>query len=233
FPQEFPVYAGADLVASFRSVAIDGTGYLTVFSTADSVEQVIAFYEDALAQVGPWQVMGVSLSAESGAVQFADPADINFNGTVVVTNIPEREGATGIGISINVADGRPRPDITPFQLGDSLRLPPGFPNDLPLYDGATVIATAWFRGDGDTTSYFIRFLTTDFEEDVIDFYRRTLNTADWQIDDDFQDERGFGLTFFDSFNPALGGTLLADVFPDDTQYTEVILQVDTGSRPAN
>ncbi|MFQ5880304.1 MAG: hypothetical protein ACE5IZ_09055, partial [Dehalococcoidia bacterium] len=34
FPQEFPVYAGADLVASFRSVAIDGTGYLAVFSTA-------------------------------------------------------------------------------------------------------------------------------------------------------------------------------------------------------
>lgn len=227
FPQEFPIYRGAKLVASFRSEDRDGTSYLATFSTSDPVGQVISFYERSLGQVENWQVVGVTLSAQGGAVRFVDPDDPDFDGSVVVSRPDKPDARTNIGASLSFGGRQPQREVTAFQLGENLPLPQGFPNDLPIYPGATVIATAWFRSGEETTSYLLRLLTTDFEEQVIDFYRQRLETGGWEIGDDFQDERGFGLTFSDRFNESLAGTVAADVFSDDTQYTEVILQVDT------
>jgi len=229
FPQEFPLYDGAEIVASLRSETSNSTNYLAVLTVSDPVEQVIGFYEVELDLIEPWQVIGASASREGGAVRFFNLDDPDSDGAIFVSRAA-LEGPTSISINISLSGSQLLQDVTPFQLAESLPLPRGFPRDLPIYPGSTVIANAWFHTSDVTTSYLTRLLTTDFEEDAIAFYRQRLEEAGWEIADDFQDAGGFGLIFVDSFDEALGGTVLADVFPEDTKYTEVILQINTASR---
>jgi hypothetical protein len=232
-PVEPPRYPGADLIMSSRQPAPftdtevgpeqtvpQPTLYFIVFDTADEREDVFAFYEEALDK-DPWQLESAFSTGELDTLEFSKVDDADIAGAVSIARGGE-DGRTSILISLQDA-GAFREEAPPFELGASLPVPKELPEDVPLYPGATITSTAFFREPGNE-SFLVIFLTTDSQDEIVQFYRDQFHERDWSVLEgaplgleeriDFRDEGG-----------DIQGSLLADRFPRDRSYTEVRLQV--------
>ncbi len=76
-----PVYSGATIIGSSFFEQQSGTIYLLLLVTPDSQEDVIDFYSQRLARAG-WTVERPVESASSIELDFADPLDDTFGGTI-------------------------------------------------------------------------------------------------------------------------------------------------------
>ncbi len=231
-PVEPPLYPGAELLVSNRQPApftdFDSTSaalpqpllYFIVLDTGDSRSDVFAFYEEALDQ-DPWQIQSTFSTEQLDTLQFFNVEDLDIGGVVSIAR-GEESGRTGVLISLQDA-GASLEDEPEFELAESLALPNTFPPDIPLFEGATITGTAFFREPG-LESFLIVFLTTSSQDEVIDFYRDTFQDNGWSV----QDTAAFGLEgridFRDSDN-AVQGEVFADRFARARQYTEVSIQV--------
>ncbi|MBN2081637.1 hypothetical protein JW859_05440 [bacterium] len=129
WPAEFPQYAGAQIQSYEPNSGDETAGFTMQFLTADTGEQVIAFYREYAAAEGYTETESV-LASDSGAVYFE-----RENGQLTLGYNPVPEGTT-----ITVM-------ITPFQLtpenvapSGSERLPINFPVDiLKLYPGGNIL----------------------------------------------------------------------------------------------
>ena len=220
-----PEYPGASLIGS--TVTNDaGQKVISVLSeTADSLDEILLFYEDALEQAS-WQVM-LSTSQESlAALQFGKQDDANFLGTVIVQSSNDKKRCT-IYLSVQVLGETPSPQ--PFELGASKPLPRGFPAQMPLYPDMTVTETAWGRSV-DTTQFQYSFLTKRSPQDVIAFYRNDFQSrVGWTITDD--PSQGTAVAFSFEHNEAgqtWSGSISADTFAEDPTYTQAGLQLQIG-----
>lgn len=231
-PVELPIYPGADLLVSnrqpapftdFESSSSDVPQpllYFIVMDTSDSREDVFAYYEEALDQ-DPWQVQSSFSTEQLDTLQFFYVKDIDIGGVVSIT----RGGAddrTSILVSLQDA-GAFVDEEPPFELQPSLTLPRAFPPEIPLFEGATITGTAFFREPG-LQSFLIVFLTTSGQDDVIDFYREAFQANGWTV----QDTAAFGLEGRIDFRDAAGdiqGDVFANRFQRARQYTEVSVQV--------
>ncbi len=237
-PVEPPQYPDAEVVLSNRQPAPlrDSGGaldlatpapetpqpmlYLIVLDTPDGREQVFDFYEQALDE-DPWQLEASFSSEQLDTLQFSDVDDADISGVVSIARGGE-DDRTSILISLQDA-GAFRREEPPFELGESLPLPKEFPSDVPSYEGATVTQTAFFREPGNQ-SFLLIFLTTDSQDDVIEFYRQEFQKHGWSVLSgapfglaeriDFRDERR-----------DIQGDVLANRFDRDRRYTEVRVQV--------
>ena len=232
-PVEPPRYPDAGLIMSSRQPAPftdtaagpeqnvpQPTLYLIVFDTADDREDVFAFYEEAL-DTDPWQLESTFSTGELDTLEFSKVDDADIAGAVSIASGGADE-RTSILISLQDA-GAFREEAPPFEPGASLPVPKEFPDDVPLYAGATITSTAFFRESGNE-SFLVVFLTTDSQDEIVQFYRDQFHERDWSVLEgaplgleeriDFRDEGG-----------DIQGSLLADRFPRDRNYTEVRLQV--------
>ncbi|MEX0786304.1 MAG: hypothetical protein WD939_06685 [Dehalococcoidia bacterium] len=215
-PFDFEASPGADPAAAAQPVL-----YFIVLDTPDSRDDVFSFYESALDQ-DPWQVQGSFSTAELDTLQFFNVDDIDIAGAV---SIAEEGGGDRTLVLISMQDaGAFLDEQPPFELKPSLPAPKEFPPDVPLYAGATVTGTAFFREPG-SESFLLVFLTTDAQEDVIEFYREAFQGYGWTV----QDTSSFGLEGQIDFRDASGdiqGDVLADRYPRSRDYTEVRIQVE-------
>lgn len=233
-PARPPQYPGAEVIVSSRQPAPVGdldepapsgevrqpVVYLIVLDTADDREPVFAFYEQAL-EKDPWQLESTFSTQELDTLQFSNVEDPDISGVVSIAKGGD-DGRTSILISLQDA-GAFREEAPPFELGESLRLPKEFPPDLPVYQGATITGSAFVRQPGNE-SFLLIFLTTDSQDDVIEFYREAFQQRGWRVlagaalgleeRIDFRDDRG-----------DIQGDVLADRFSRDRRYTQVRLQV--------
>lgn len=231
-PEEPPRYPDAELIVSSRqpAPATGQTGatpgtprpmlYFIVLDTPDGRADVYDYYERALDE-DPWQLEAAFSSEQLDTLQFSDVADADITGAISIAP-GGGDGRTSILISLQDA-GAFVEEPPPFQLGESLAVPKEFPASLPVYEGATVTQTAFLREPG-SQSFLLIFLTTDSQDNVLEFYRGAFQANGWSALAgtpfglaerlDFQDEAG-----------EIQGQLLADRFADDQQYTEVRLQV--------
>ena len=231
-PVDPPIYPGADLLVSnrqpapftdFESSSSDVPQpllYFIVIDTSDSREDVYAFYEEALDE-DPWQVQSSFSTEQLDTLQFFYVKDIDIGGVVSITT-GGADDRTSILISLQDA-GAFVDEEPPFELQPSLTLPRAFPPEIPLFEGATVTGTAFFREPG-LQSFLIVFLTTSGQDDVIDFYREAFQANGWTV----QDTAAFGLEGRIDFRDAAGaiqGDVFANRFPRARQYTEVSVQV--------
>jgi len=233
-PVEPPQYPEADIILSNRQPAPLRQGepatpdaeiarpmlYLIVLDTADGREAVFSYYEEALDDE-PWQLDATFSSEQLDTLEFTYVEDADISGVVSIARGGE-DGRTSILVSLQDAgaftEGEP-----PFELGESLPVPRGFPRDVPVYGGATITDTAFLREPGNE-SFLLVFLTEDNQPDVIEFYRRAFQEEGWTVlagapfgleeQIDFRDE-----------NRDIQGQLLADRFSRDRALTEVRLQV--------
>lgn len=231
-PAEPPLYPGAELLVSNRQPApftdFDATAaglpqpllYFIVLDTADSRSDVFAFYEEALDQ-DPWQIQSTFSTEQLDTLQFFNVDDLDIGGVVSIAR-GDQGGRTGVLISLQDA-GAFLEEEPEFELPRSLSLPREFPPDVPLFDGATVTGTAFFREPG-LQSFLVVFLTTSSQDEVLDFYREAFQDNGWSV----QDTTAFGLEgridFRDS-DGELQGDVFADRFLRARQYTEVSIQV--------
>jgi len=224
-PPGLPEYPGASLIGSAVTTDAGQKGISVLRETADPLDNVALFYEDALEQA-PWQVV-VSTSQESlAALQFGKLDDANFVGTVIVQSSADKKRCT-ILLSVQLVGEAPSPQ--PFELGASKPLPRGFPAEMPLYPDMTVTDSAWGRS-ADTTEFQISFLTKGSPQDVIAFYRNDFQSrGGWTITE--EPSQGTAVAF--SFEHKAGdqtwsGGISADTFTEDPTYTQASLQFRIG-----
>jgi hypothetical protein len=234
FTTEFPMYDGADVVVSVAIPSDQGTGYLIVMSTPDSTSDVYTFYSQALDQ-DPWQVEIGRSSDEFTGLRFMRPDNIDISGDVSLyrSDLDER---TVIYLSYTDAAQSilPGGNTDPFTLGVSRPLPAGFPEDVPIYAGSqeSVILDTYFeRGQGGR-AFIVTFLTPDKPQDVIDYYRNEFQTRGWNVADaDTSSSSSFaiGIQFDNGPDKAISGSITADAFEDDDQFTQIDLLVTTNN----
>lgn len=231
FAADFPIYTDADVVVSIAMASEQGTGYLIVLSTPDSTDDVFSYYSDAL-DADPWQVEIGRASDEFTGLRFLRPDNIDVSGDVSLhrSQLGDR---TVIYLSFNDISQAilPGGDTAPFSLGPTRPLPVGFPDDIPIYQGAedsVVLDTYFERGQGGQ-AFIVTFLTKDSQDDVIEFYRSDFEGRGWTVSDAGVSSTSFalGIEFDDGAAQSVSGSITADSFEDDATYTQVDLLVTT------
>ena len=226
-PVELPSYPGSTLMASLRQVVSDDAVYFIVLDTADSPDEVLQYYEEAFSE-DPWQVEATSSTEELTALQFSKVDDANISGGVAVNQSLEGDGRSSIFMSLEVISGAGEEEEEPFQLGASRPLPRDFPSDIPIYDGSTVIATAHVRSPGNQ-DFLITFLSQDPQDEVIEYYREEFEARGWSVVDEPSEGFASSISFQDSASPEISGTISADVFAEEGDYTQVDMQLRVSS----
>jgi len=234
FPASMPVYPGSKVLVAFLMRSRQGASYFVIYETRDDVNKVLAFFQEKFDE-DPWQVEGAVASDELNGLGFSRPDDADVEGNITVTK-SVLGGKTAIYVSYSDVSpsGLSSVPDTPFALGRNLELPPGFPNDVPIYAGkeaTTVTYTSFARGSG-STRYQVSFVTKNADVDVIDFYRKEFEKRGWKVaDGEPRSIRDFSLSidFQDGTRQQLQGSIRADAHPEDATYTLVEMQVDVSA----
>ena len=228
-PRDFPIYAHADVVVSIANATDQGTGYLIVMSTPDALSDVYSFYSDALDK-DPWQVEIGRSSAEFTGLRFSRPDNIDITGDISLhrSTLDQR---TVIYLSYNDASQAVLPGgtTTPFTAGPARDLPPGFPDDIPIYQGdeQSVIYDTYFERGQGSQAFIVTFLTKDSQDAVIEYYRNEFEGRGWTVSDAGVSSTSFALSiqFDDGAAQSVSGSVTADSFDNDPSYTQIDLLV--------
>ena len=219
-----PVRGGTPVSANDPAQGADTVSqpvlYFIVLDTADDAGAVRTFYERALEE-DPWQLQSSFATSQLDTLQFFNVDDLDIAGVVSIAagGADER---TSILISMQDAgaflEQQPQFDLPPGRA-----LPAGFPSDVPMFAGATITDTAFFREPG-LESFLVVFLTTAAQDEVLGFYRDAFRQRGWAVQAtaafgqegriDFRDERA-----------DIQGDVFAALFARSDSYTEVRIQV--------
>ena len=233
-PVRPPIYPGADIIVSSRQPASSGQAptpepgadipepllYFIVLDTDDDREDVFAFYEKEL-DSEPWQIQSSFSSELIDTVQFVNAEDADISGVVSIAHGGD-DDRTSVLISLQDA-GAFREEAPPFELGESVAIPKGFPREVPIFDGATLTDSGFFRQPG-SENFLVVFLTESPQDDVIDFYRAAFRELGWTVTDLPSVALETGIEFSDKLLD-IQGEIQADRFPEDRTFTEVRIQV--------
>ncbi len=233
FSTEFPIYTDAKIVVSIAIASEQGTGYLIVMSTPDSTSDVFTFYSDALDK-DPWQVEIGRSSEEFTGVRFLRPDNIDISGDVSLHR-STLDDQTVIYLSYSDISQAilPGGDTDPFTVGISRPLPQGFPEEIPIYAGteeSVILDTYFERGQGGQ-AFIVTFLTKDSQDDVIEYYRNEFEGRGWTVSDAGVSSTSFalGIEFDDGPDQSVSGSITADSFDSDPEFTQVDLLVTTNN----
>lgn len=236
YPGDIPVYPGAKIIASFSLSSAQGLTFFVLYSSPDPVSKIMTYYGKELDK-DPWQVEGAQNSNTSTALHFSKPADPNVDGSLSI-NHSDLDPSTTIYLSVqntssDAANSAPPPKFTP---SPSLALPAGFDSaGIPIFKGSdpSVVTDTLYQKDSGSTSFLVSFLTHSQPGDVLDFYKSEFQKKGWTVTDSKpQSSTSFsqGIDFQDSGNKNIQGTISADVFPSDRNYTKVDMQVQVASK---
>ncbi|HEX5141771.1 MAG TPA: hypothetical protein VFX19_12565 [Dehalococcoidia bacterium] len=236
FTSDFPLYKNADVIVSIAIASDQGTSYFIVLASDDPASKIYEYYSGAL-DADPWQVEIGRSSDDFTGIRFSRPdsADISADMTLYQSEVDNK---TAIYLSYQDTSQAVLPGATtsPFAIGPSRPLPAGFPKDIPIYQGdadSTVLDTYFERGQG-SQAYIVTFITRDTQDDVIDFYTNEFKNRGWNVTDAGVLNTSFALSIqFDDGNAkSISGSVSADAFDQDNNYTRVdlLLQVSPTRR---
>jgi hypothetical protein len=196
FPDSFPIYDGADLQGTTRGEQDGISGIVATWTTGDSFDEIVAFYNDAF-ESGEWSV---TLTGSAGgstywSVANADGSKVGYvaiskgDDTLISATVgdnPDSARRSGDGSGENVSR-----DVNPSSDGDSssddvsgdpgranlpdeVNLPDDFPTDLvSIPDGARITSGQSVTSNGQT-SFIVGFVTEDSVDDVGDAFDREM-----------------------------------------------------------
>jgi len=226
FPDDIPLYPGARVISSIVQLQGDDAGYIVVFDTDDSRQDVANYFADALSK-DPWQVEIEQVGRESSVQQFSNIENPDVQGVALEAESKD-DDVTTIFMSIQVVGAAKDNEPDAFDPGQSRPLPAGFPADkVPEYPDSTLIETGYQRAP-NAKQYVVSMVTQDDPADVLQFYRDQFQTNGWTAEDapagSSQLENGEGLTFTgDDGNTS--GSVEAGTLADDKNYTRVNISV--------
>jgi hypothetical protein len=235
FPAEFPLYGDADPVVSFEIVTPDGTNYFSVLTTSDSADAVFEFFREALDDE-PWQVEIGQSSTDVVGIQFTRPDNADVSGVITIHH-SDIDDQTSIFVSYEDISAVLTPGTggANFDAASSRPVPPGFPEEVPIYgdDEAVILDTYFQRGQGGQV-FAVTFLTRDSSDDVIEFYTNEFKDRGWTATDSTTADTSFALSLeFSDQEQTISGELTADSFEEDADFTRVELVVQVSGAGAN
>jgi hypothetical protein len=228
------VHKPDDLVGSFLIERPDGVkSYWLIY---DHAEPALAVEEALLLELdeSPWQVIaGQSTSMESG-IRFQSTMSGDIDGTAIIRTVlaGDAEGGpvTSVVYIVEVRPGRviEGPD---FVLPDPRPVPNAFPAGFLLLDGLVPITVLWGSSAAGQT-YQMVLLGRESAFEIVEQYRQALSAQGWELVDDRA--VGFATVLdFQKDEGAMQGTLTADTFADDDDYTSVLLELSVVSGANN
>jgi uncharacterized protein YaaQ len=243
WPDDFPVYDGADLQGSTRGTQDGITGVTATWTTGDSVDDVAAFYNDEF-ESGPWSV---TLSGNAGgatywAVENSDGSKAGYvsvtgdggDDTIITAIVGDNpDGASGSGDSGN-DDGSSSNDgsggsSSSADLPDEVDLPDDFPTDLvSVPDGARITSGQSFSSSGQTT-FMVGFITEDTVDDVGDAFEREMASKNFSQTLSSSDGNGVYAAYSEN-DDGTGAIIVLSVNESSSYegYQEGVIQVTTG-----
>jgi hypothetical protein len=257
FPDNFPVYDGADVTAGYRGEQEGNEGFFVSWETDDDLDDVQAFYEEELDKNG-WELSG-TFSSGDGVVLSATHAADKLSGGVT---IGEADGKTSIAAFVGddtsaTSDGSDDDEDTPDDAGDDssddedtpddagsddgassgdaelpdeVELDDNYPEDeIPLPDDARVTSSSSFSSGGQT-SVFVQMYVQQSPADIEDFYTTTLEGAGYAEVFRTSSEGSIFLTYNKDADGFSGDSAIVNIAESDvTGYADV--QVTISSAP--
>jgi len=237
FPKEFPLMSGEKVVASFQIVAKDSTNYFAVLSGPKTPDEIYDYYLGILDK-DPWQIEVARAAKDFTGVRFSRPDNPDISGDVTVHH-SDLDNKTVTYVSLEDSSkkqGSSKKPADAFKLSASRELPPGFPNDIPIYKGRgadSVVTDTYFeRGQGGK-NFIVSFLTKDGQDDVLKFYRDEFGKRGWTVKDGTSGTRfQLSIDFNDASKGEISGSVRTDQFDDDPSYNEISLVLQVSGRRA-
>jgi hypothetical protein len=136
-------------------------------------------------------------------------------------------GSTTIITSVQLASGGEDRDDEPFTPVAGRPVPDGFPTELPVFDGAVIIESA-FQTAAEGKSFAVTYIVKAEIGDVIDHHRQTLEDAGLTVADGdpstspLEDAQ---LITFTGEEPGLEGEVAVGVFAEDDGYVQIDVRV--------
>jgi hypothetical protein len=234
FPDDFPMYRGAEVNASFLLGSEESVRYLIILTTSDSIDEIYQYYLGALDEE-PWQVEVARSSDSFTGMRFSRPDNPDVDGQMGIHR-STLGNKTAVYLTIDDVSSGAQNAVPekPFVLGASRPLPDTFPSDVPIYKGktdSTVVVSQFGRGGGQN-NYIVSFVTKDSQTDVMSFYRTEFQKRGWTVTDSDQEQNSFalGIDFSDGNRQEISGSVSADSFEDDASYTRVDLLLQVSAR---
>lgn len=132
------------------------------------------------------------------------------------------KAANDAGVSVNTNTGTVtvNKDGNSAQIGESVKLPDGFPSAMPIYSGAKLSAASKTNG----SDYAITASTTDSVDKVVSYYKTQLASNGWTIDSstDSSDTTGKG-TLITASTSTLNGSV--GIYGGNDGKTSLIINV--------
>jgi hypothetical protein len=201
FPDDFPRYPGADEKGGYRGEQDGVEGFVAIWETDDSVEDVQAFFEEELAK-DPWSTSGSISSSGFNIISFENSSA----GTAGGVTVGEEDGKTTISVFLgedgtgggssddgeepteddgsSSGDGEePTEDDGSGSSGssdlpDEVDLDEDYPSDLALPDGARVTDSSKISSGG-TTTIFVQAYSEDSVDELEEYFKDKLTAAGW------------------------------------------------------
>jgi hypothetical protein len=251
FPDDFPVYDGADVQGSITGEDDDREVVTVTWQTDDSQEDVQNFYEEEF-ENGPWEAESTgtfsgglgSLVARKGdkvgSVLIAE-AD---GKTQIVVSIGDAEGLGDSGDGDGTDDGdsgdggsgdedEPTPDSgdsggdePDAELPEEAELADDFPtSEVPLPDGARVTSSSSFATGGVKT-FFAEFYSEDSIDELADYYAGELTEAEGWGQSFTTEQNGEKFASYIKGEDAAGVSVNLSITPSEVDgYNKVALTV--------
>ena len=191
FPDDFPIYDGADLQGATESDRAGVSGTEAVWTTGDDFDDVKGFYDDAFAD-GPWKSSGdgtlpesvfwtVAKGDEDGYVLITDADDVTIIAIVGegAGEIADDESTDdGAGDTATPDDGDSSSDDGSgpgaADLPDEVDLPDDFPDDKVDLPDDIRITNASSINAGGTQTFLVQFYSQDSTDDLTGHFKETL-----------------------------------------------------------
>jgi hypothetical protein len=248
FPDDFPIYDGADLQSTIRGEQDGIEGAIVTWTTGDDVDDVRAFYDEAF-DGGPWSSVTEGTAAGSaywgvehggsgkvGYVAVNDGDDVTIVATVGDDPSQAASDDDGTGEGDDSSDettgdgsdgdgsgdaGDP-PEAT---LPDEVDLPAAFPSDVvPIIDDARVTAANTVTANG-VTAFTVALYSEQSAEEIADFYKSELEGKGYTQSVQTSDGSGIYAAYAENVD-GTGTLVIVTANEGDVEgYRQVVLQV--------
>jgi hypothetical protein len=224
YPSDIPAYEGAEIIASVLQSQPGGAAYIIVTDTEDPRDEVAEALRERL-NTDPWQIDLGQDSRDGTLFQFTRIDDADVSGLVLIGESKDGEQTVIItSVQQVLEEDAEQPPFTPAA---SRSTPADFPSEIPAYDGAVVIESA-FRKEAGRQSFAISYITLDGASDVLDFYRQSFEDAGLSVEDGDASqstlEEADAIRFADD-ELQLQGEVIVGKFGEDDSYTRIDVQV--------
>jgi hypothetical protein len=251
FPDDFPIYDGADLQSAIQGEQDGIEGIVATWTTGDDVDDVRAFYDEQF-DGDPWSTTTEGTAGGTaywtvenstgkvGYVAVSDGDDVTIMATV--GDDPNRASSdgdvddgsddgsdddsdSGDDGSDDSSDDGDSSDFPEAEVPDEVDLPSDFPSDIvPIIDGARVTAANTVTVNGIET-FTIALYSKDTADEVASFYKAELEGKGYTQSIQTSDGNGVYAAYSEN-SDGTGKIIVVTANESDVEgYRQIVLQV--------